>query len=38
MQINIKLPDELHKALKVKAATMGVPLKQLIIQLLTTNI
>jgi len=35
MNINYELPDELHKALKVRAAEEGITLKELIIRLLT---
>jgi len=35
MRINIKLPEELHTALKVRAAVEGITLKQLIINILT---
>jgi len=32
--INLKLPEKIHTALKIRAATEGIPLKQLIINLL----
>lgn len=35
MNINYQIPDDLHRALKVRAAEEGVTLKQLIIDLLT---
>tara|TARA_X000001036_G_scaffold419803_1_gene439995 strand:+ start:508 stop:624 length:117 start_codon:yes stop_codon:yes gene_type:complete len=35
--INIKLPEELHTALKVRAAVDGITLKQLILNLLKTD-
>jgi predicted HicB family RNase H-like nuclease len=35
MQLNYRIPDDLHRALKVRAAQEGVTLKALIIRLLT---
>ena len=37
MRINIELPEELHTALKVRAAVEGITLKQLIINILKTD-
>ena len=33
--INYELPDELHRALKIRAAELGMTLKDLIIELLS---
>ena len=38
MRINIELPEELHTALKVRAAVEGITLKQLIINILKTDL
>lgn len=35
MNVNYKIPDDLHRALKIRAAEEGVTLKDLIIRLLT---
>ena len=35
MNVNYDIPDDLHRALKVRAAEQGLTLKDLIIQLLT---
>jgi plasmid stability protein len=35
VNVNYDIPDDLHKALKVRAAEDGVTLKDLIIELLT---
>jgi plasmid stability protein len=36
MVLNIKgFPDDLHRQLKIQAATMGVPMRELIIKALT---
>lgn len=35
MNINYTIPDDLHQALKVRAAQEGITLKALIIRLLT---
>jgi len=34
MRINIKIPDEIHTALKVRAASESITLQQLIINIL----
>lgn len=34
MNINYELPDDLHRALKIRAAELGITLKELIIRLL----
>lgn len=38
MTINYEIPDDLHRALKVRAAEEGVTLKQLIIELLRAGL
>lgn len=38
MKINYELPDDLHRALKIRAAEEGVTLKELIIRLLTEGL
>lgn len=38
MNINYTIPDDLHRALKIRAAEDGVTLKELIIRLLTEGI
>lgn len=38
MNINYTIPDDLHRALKIRAAEEGVTLKELIIQLLTEGL
>ena len=35
MNVNYEIPDELHRALKIRAAEVGLTLKDLIIQILT---
>ena len=35
MDIRTEIPDELHRALKVRAAEMGLTLRELIVLLLT---
>jgi predicted HicB family RNase H-like nuclease len=35
MQLNYRIPDDLHRALKVRAAQEGVTLKALVIRLLS---
>lgn len=35
--INIEIPSEIHMELKMKACKMGIPLKQLIINILKEN-
>ena len=38
MTINYEIPDDLHRALKIRAAEEGVTLKELIIRLLTEGL
>lgn len=38
MNINYTIPDDLHRALKIRAAEEGVTLKELIIRLLTEGL
>jgi plasmid stability protein len=33
--IRYDIPDDLHRALKIRAAELGIPLKELVVQLLT---
>jgi predicted HicB family RNase H-like nuclease len=36
--LNYEIPDDLHRALKVQAATEGITLKDLIIRLLSASV
>ena len=38
MNINYEIPETLHRNLKVRAAELGITLKDLIIQLLTEGV
>jgi hypothetical protein len=38
MNINYQLPDDLHRALKIRAAEEGITLKALIIRLLSEGL
>lgn len=38
MNVNYQIPDDLHRALKIRAAELGITLKQLILDLLRAGL
>jgi predicted DNA binding CopG/RHH family protein len=38
VNINIEVPDEIHKRIKILSAMQGIPIKELIVKALEENI